>query len=285
MNSSFLRAEIFGTLIHFRYASLDEQEDDLIISSRDEEKIDDEIQQGSEEQGALVANISATTNPDLQGAFLKNYENLPKQDNSSTEKDTGPIFENKGDLKGQHLSYLLKWYNFFKRHPEIEESSASTISSTEQLAAIDLKKRTMRGDGNCFFHAIEDQLRLHNHNHKKTYRDIRSDAVEYLRTEKFRFEDFIDKNQYRTYENYIKQMSENNETYADYLALSATAIIVKKNIIVHERGQIPLKIPGYVPHGDQLHVWYDPISQHYDSVVSSDDRKPQVLSLEQMIET
>jgi hypothetical protein len=225
----------------------------------------------------LVTSISATTDPDLQGAFLENYENLPKQNNSSTEKDIRPIFENKDDLKAQHSNYLFKWYNFIKGHLEIKES---ITSSTEQLAAIDFKKSEMRADGNCFFYAMEHQLRLHNQ--KKSYSDIRSDAVNYLRTDKIRFEDFIDKNEYPTYENYIKRMSQ-NKNYADYLTLSATAIIVKKNIIVHERGQPPLMIPGYVPHDNQLHVWYDPRRQHYDSVVSSDGSQLQVLPPEQVI--
>jgi hypothetical protein len=230
----------------------------------------------------LVASISATTDPDLQGAFLLNYKNLPKQDNSSTEKDTEPIIKNENGLKVQHLSYLLKWYNYFKRLPDIEESPTSIISSTEQLAAIDLKKSKMPGDGNCFFYAIEHQLRKHNH--IKKYYNIRSDAVNYLRPDKIRFKDFIDPNEYSTYEEYIEKMDK-NKNYADYLTLSATAIILNKNIIVHERGKTPLKIPGYVPHEDQLHVWYDPISQHYDSVVSSDGSRPQVLSREQVIET
>jgi len=230
----------------------------------------------------LVASISATTDPNLQGGLLVNYKNLPKQDNSSTEKDTEPIIKNENYLKVQHSSYLLKWYNIFKRHPDIEESPTSISSSTEQLAKINLKKSKMPGDGNCFFYAIEDQLRLHNH--KKKYYNIRSDAVNYLKTDKIRFEDFINKNKYPTYENYIKRMSQ-NQNDADYLTLSATAIILKKNIIVHERGKEPLKIPGFVPHEDQLHVWYDPKSQHYDSVVSSDGSRPQVLSLGQVIET
>jgi ribosomal protein S12 len=67
-------------------------------SSRDDEKINKEIQQGREEQGLSVPCISATTEPDLQGACLENYETLPKQDNSSTGKDIEPIFENEDDL-------------------------------------------------------------------------------------------------------------------------------------------------------------------------------------------
>jgi hypothetical protein len=214
----------------------------------------------------------------LQGALLEKYEKLPKQDNSSTGKGTEPTFANEVDLKEQHSSYLLKCYKIIKGYFEIKES---ITSSTDQLAALGLKKEKMLPDGNCFFHAIEHQLKLHNQ--EKKYYDIRSAAVDYLRTEKTRFDDFIDKHEYPTYEIYIKQMSD-DRNYADYLTLSAIAIIVKKNIIVHERGQKPLMIPGYVPHGNQLHVWYDPISQHYDSVVSSDDTQPRVLLPEEFIE-
>jgi hypothetical protein len=252
-------------------------------SSRDDEKIGKEIQ-SREEQGPSVPSISAITDPDLKRAFLKNYKTLPKQDNSSTGQDIEPTFENEDDLKEQQLSYLFKWYKIKKGYLEIKES---ITSSTEQLAAIgqlaqiDLKIIEIEPDGNCFFNAIEHQLSLHNQ--PKKYKDIRTDAVNYLRKAQSQFGDFIDTNEYPTYENYIERMNK-NKTYADHLTLTATAIVVKKNIIVHIRGKTPLMIPcPKVPPDNQLHVWYDARREHYDSVVSSDGSRPQVLPLEKLI--
>jgi hypothetical protein len=81
-------------------------------------------------------------------------------------------------------------------------------------------------------------------------------------------------------------MKEDNH-YADHLAISATAIMLRKNIIVHQIDVKPSKIPGGVdvPHEDQLHVWYNLGKRHYDSVVSSDGSKPKVLPLEEMMPT
>ncbi len=216
---------------------------------------------------------------------MENYENLPKQDNSSTGKDTEPTFENEDDSEGQH-SYLLKWGKFIEGYLEMKESITSSteqLAAIGQLAAINLKTIEMKPDGNCFFYAIEHQLSLHKQ--KKKYKDIRTDAVNYLRTVQSQFGDSLVTNEYPTYENYIEQMNK-NKTYADHLILRATAIVVEKNIIVHKRGQAPLMIPGRnVLHDNQLHVWYDARREHYDSVVSSDGSRPQVLPLEKVIAT
>ncbi len=196
---------------------------------------------------------------------------------------------------------------FLQRPPEIEESSASDISSSKQLAKIGLKTNKMPMDGNCFFHAIVDQLRFHNHRENIRYDarecrrpdlNIRSDAIGHLEKRKNQSKEYIDTNEYPSYENfivtneypsfddYIKRMKEDNH-YADHLAISATAIMLRKNIIVHQIDVKPSKIPGGVdvPHEDQLHVWYNLGKRHYDSVVSSDGSKPKVLPLEEMMPT
>ncbi|CAF2086313.1 unnamed protein product [Rotaria magnacalcarata] len=60
-----------------------------------------------------------------------------------------------------------------------------------------------------------------------------------------------------------------NGTYADYLAVSAAAVIVNKNILIHELGKKPLFIPGSYYIDDQLHICYYPDKLHYNSVVDA----------------
>ncbi|CAF2706090.1 unnamed protein product [Rotaria sp. Silwood2] len=62
-----------------------------------------------------------------------------------------------------------------------------------------------------------------------------------------------------------------NSTYADYLVISATAIVLNKNIIIHELGKMPILIPAsdFIEH--QLHICYHPDILRYDSVLSFDD--------------
>ncbi|CAF1474172.1 unnamed protein product [Rotaria sordida] len=86
-----------------------------------------------------------------------------------------------------------------------------------------------------------------------------------------------------TIENYIERMSRNG-TYADHLAISATAVIVNKNIIIHEIGKTPLLIPGsdFIDH--QVHVCYYPDLLHYDSIACVNNESP-FLSAEQILFT
>ena len=57
---------------------------------------------------------------------------------------------------------------------------------------------------------------------------------------------------------------------ADFLAVSATAVVINKNIIIHEKGHKPLCIPGSDVIDDQINVCYDPEMPHYDSLLSID---------------
>ncbi|CAF3974784.1 unnamed protein product [Rotaria sp. Silwood2] len=79
------------------------------------------------------------------------------------------------------------------------------------------------------------------------------------------FSQFID-NTYVTIDNYIKQMSKYG-TYADHIVITATAVIINKNIIIHELGKKPILVPGSDIIDEQLHVCYDPDILHYDSVL------------------
>ena len=65
-----------------------------------------------------------------------------------------------------------------------------------------------------------------------------------------------------------------NGTYADHLAVSATAVIIKKNITIHELGKTPLLIPGSDFIDDQVHICYHPNTLHYDSVLCRNANTP-----------
>ena len=136
------------------------------------------------------------------------------------------------------------------------------MTASEQLATIGLKKVNVLADGNCFFRAISHQLYRHENEHL----NIRSATINYLILNMNDFAPFIDEDIDPTIGYYIDRMSQNG-TYADHLAVSATAVIIKKNIIIHEIGKKPLFIPGSDFLDHQLHVWYDPNMPHYDSVV------------------
>ncbi|CAF1348001.1 unnamed protein product [Rotaria magnacalcarata] len=145
----------------------------------------------------------------------------------------------------------------------IVEKSSITLTLDEQLSDINLKIIKIQGDGNCFFRAISHQLCRNESNHKT----IRSTTINYLIENKDKFAPFIDDTD-STIDNYIERMSRNG-TYADYLAVSAAAVIVNKNILIHELGKKPLFIPGSDYIDDQVHICYYPDKLHYNSVVDA----------------
>ncbi|CAF2143860.1 unnamed protein product [Rotaria magnacalcarata] len=147
----------------------------------------------------------------------------------------------------------------------ILEKSSTTLTLDEQLSIIGLKKVKILGDGNCFFRAISHQLCRNETNHKT----IRSTTINYLIKNKDKFAPFIDDTD-STIDKYIKRMSRNG-TYADHLAVSAAAVTINKNIIIHEIGKKPLLIPGSDFIDNQLHVCYYPDKLHYDSVLCIDN--------------
>ncbi|CAF4215646.1 unnamed protein product, partial [Rotaria sp. Silwood2] len=146
----------------------------------------------------------------------------------------------------------------------ILEKGTHTLTLTEQLALIGLKKVKILGDGNCFFRAILHQLNRNETDHLL----LRSEVINYLIKNKFFFSPFLDET-YLTFDNYIEEMSKFG-TFVDHLAITATAVIINKNIIIHELGKKPILVPGSDFIEDQVHLCYFP-NIHYDSIVSIDN--------------
>ncbi|CAF2116814.1 unnamed protein product [Rotaria magnacalcarata] len=132
----------------------------------------------------------------------------------------------------------------------IVEKSSITLTLDEQLSDINLKIIKIQGDGNCFFRAISHQLCRNESNHKT----IRSTTINYLIENKDKFAPFID---------------DTDSTIDNYIELSAAAVIVNKNILIHELGKKPLFIPGSDYIDDQVHICYYPDKLHYNSVVDA----------------
>jgi len=216
----------------------------------------------------------SAANPVLQQKTVKFSEKSSKRGKkSSTEKvaTTGI----KHVLKEKQLRFLHNLNNIIEKNCQTKVLGSFTL--TEQLATIGFKKMNVLGDGNCFFRAISHQLYQDENRHL----NIRSEAINYLILYMNDFVPFIDTSKYPTIEMYIERMSQDG-AYVDHLAISATAFIINKNIIVHEIGKIPLLIPGSISFDDQLHVCYDPTTEHYDSVICIDGNSP-ILSSQQIL--
>ncbi|CAF4666955.1 unnamed protein product, partial [Rotaria socialis] len=185
-------------------------------------------------------------------------------------------FDNIKSLKEKQLQFLRN-IDILTEKSTIKNFPTS-YNLIQQLAIIGLVKISILGDGNCFFRAISHQL----HRDETQHAHIRNIAINYLKEDKYRFTPFIDE-QDKSIEDYIARMSQTS-TYADHLVISATAIVLNKNIIVHQLAKIPILIPGsdYIEH--QLHVSYNRSILHYESVFSLDGNSA-IISAENLILT
>ena len=112
----------------------------------------------------------------------------------------------------------------------------------------------------CFFRAVSDQL----HNHERDHLQLRITAVRHISRNRGHFSLYLtsDKNDI---DRYIRRMSR-NATYADHLAIRATGIVIKRNIIIHRHDDIPSLIPSSLDTVEQIHIVYHRDNRHYDSV-------------------
>lgn len=166
----------------------------------------------------------------------------------------------------QSINFLMK----IKEKNTIEKlvtNSSTSTSITEQLKILNLQTINIIGDGNCFFRAISHQL-FDQQNH---YRELRNLSIMYMNQNKSIFKSFVTED--KNINNYISRMSKNN-TYADHLIITATAIALNQNIVIHEQGKRPLLIPGsdYIDH--QLHILYNVNLTHYDSLKDFNGNTP-----------
>ncbi|CAF4377123.1 unnamed protein product, partial [Rotaria sp. Silwood2] len=211
-----------------------------------------------------MANISKKTRKRKNNSNDNITSKIRRKETTISSTPTTTMSNNA--MKEKQINFLQK-INYIME-TNIPEKLSNTLTLTEQLSFIGLKKFKILGDGNCFFRAISHQL----HRNQSAHSMIRSEAIKYLIENKNDFSQFIDET-YLTIDNYIEQMSKYG-TYADHIVITATAFIINKNIIIHEFGKKPILVPGSDFIDNQLHVCYHPDILHYDSVLSINNDLP-----------
>jgi hypothetical protein len=84
----------------------------------------------------------------------------------------------------------------------------------------------------------------------------------------------IDKEHFSCWDDFIYQMHQHG-TFADGIAVTASAMFLRQHIIVHQHEQRPLIFKGLFPikNDNQIHLAYDSKTLHYNSVWSFDHKK------------
>jgi len=141
-----------------------------------------------------------------------------------------------------------------------------------QLGKLGLKLKDVKGDGNCLFRALGDQLDGKGEKHM----DYRKKVIDYIRKNRDDFEPFLEeedippsadnsKDEQGRFERYVNYLAMEG-TFAGYWALIAFSRAYSVNIVIHQLNQAPWKIlASDASSAPTLHVAYFGY-EHYSSI-------------------
>lgn len=130
--------------------------------------------------------------------------------------------------------------------------------------------RPIPGDGNCFFSAVLDQVRLKDPTTKLSQSALRQQAIQYITQNQGHYIDFtVD------FEKFIKQMSKSG-TWADQILAHATAQVLKMNLIILKSDNSqPLAFK--VPNATNTIYLGNQVEWHFESLIIQDATKVKAL--------
>lgn len=150
-----------------------------------------------------------------------------------------------------------------------EESLGDKDRLLENLALYGLIQKEVKGDGNCQFRAISDQL----YQTPKFYSEVRQQVFKQLKSHTQLYADFADDD----YHSYVSNMAKDG-TWGDHITLQAAADVLGVRILIVSSYQEECIIE-ILPHLEQpsvktlyLSFWHE---VHYGSIYPSGSRVPE----------
>ena len=143
----------------------------------------------------------------------------------------------------------------------LEVYSGSFRKFTQQLERLGLHIRDMRGDGNCMFRAVADQLYSQEHRHDEVRREL-CDFVESKRTD---FEPFVEDDE--DFDIYLARMRTDAEWGGNF-ELAAVVRCFGVHVIVHQLAAPRYQLTNHEIKGSHvrtIHLSYHD-GEHYNSV-------------------
>lgn len=146
---------------------------------------------------------------------------------------------------------------------EYLENDGNFVSFSNQLEALGYKIKDIKGDGNCLFRALADQLDGTDDGHLR-YRRI---IAKYLADHREEFEPFVEDN--RSFDEHVKELSKAG-TFGGNDSIVAFSRCYGVNVVIHQLNERCWVIQGedYRKTGDpfrELHISYHN-GDHYSSV-------------------
>jgi OTU domain-containing protein 3 len=129
-----------------------------------------------------------------------------------------------------------------------------------QLRALNLTRRPVDADGNCFFRALADQK----YGDESRHGELRRDVVEHVREREESYAPFVEDDE--SFEEYCERMAQDGE-WAGHVEVCAATEVLKMGICIHQAGS-PRWVAGAEVSDERVrtyHVSYEG-SDHYNSV-------------------
>ena len=158
--------------------------------------------------------------------------------------------------------------------------SVEKFKLKHQLAMFGLDIKEVKGDGNCLFRAISDQIS----GNEDMQEELRQAAVSHIQAEKFDFEPFIEDDE--PFDDYIRRMSRSG-TWGGNLELQALSQYLQVNIQIHRADEPIWEIMNF-HNVRSIHLSYQD-GDHYNSVRLKGDLSneppafiPEILQIEEI---
>lgn len=141
-----------------------------------------------------------------------------------------------------------------------------------QLTELGLCTRPIKADGHCLFRSVSDLIDGDQDISYLLYRKI---AVDYMRLHPSKFSPFLSEEEAAEgFSAYLEKMA-NTSAYGSHVEMIALSTLLDLQFIVHEYQQPPLLVrdsEDRLENSKTLHLAYDPIMKHYDSVRKLGDK-------------
>lgn len=145
-----------------------------------------------------------------------------------------------------------------KERARAKHSKAEYAEFNRQLRDHNFAIRDVRGDGNCLFRAVCDQIEGSERDHW----DLRQRTLDFMEEHRDGFEPFVENDE--SFDDYVRRLRREG-VWGGHLELQAMSLLLGRNIIVHQLGQPSWELRNHGPDAPAIMLSYHE-QQHYASV-------------------
>ena len=203
-------------------------------------------------------NYNSYCNNDYNNNYYDKYNNNYHKRNYNYNNKYNDNYNNYENYNGNRYKRGRYSNRKFFREVEIGEKNEIDEKFVEELKKIGYFIREVKGDGNCLFRSVSEQLEENENN----YEVYRKKCIDYMKENKDAFKPFLEDEE--PIDDYIEKIGKNGE-WGGNLEIYALSMALKSNFYIYMHEQ-----PIYV-----INNWKDPINnimltyhngKHYNSL-------------------